>query len=186
MGLKVEELDVAHRVLTKYGERAFPGGYATLSVSSDGSRAFARTTGEIVDGLTLAPIVKLVPKAGFGSSMLNDGSVVIVDKANGVVVRMFDRNGQPRGEVQLPSVKSAFLSAETTDGKLLVLTGVNGEERSMAVIDRNRAVVERVVSNVKGPMPQGFVDPRIVRYEAGQPFAGVDGTGKLKMWKAGA
>jgi hypothetical protein len=117
--------------------------------------------------------------------MLNDGSVVIVDKQSGVRLRTFDRDGHPRGELALPNASNAFLAGETTDGRLLVV-GASALDRSMIVVDRARNVIARVVPNVNGPSPQWFSDPRTALYDARQPLLGVDGAGKLKVWSAGA
>jgi hypothetical protein len=181
--VRVSDLDVRTRKLTRYGHREIATQPGPISVSQDGSRMFLRISGEIVDGRTLATIVKIVPSANWGSMMLNDGSVVVVDRTNGVRLRFFDRDGAARGELALPNLRIAAVSGETTGGKLLVSgTGASPEERSMLVVDRARLVIERTEPNVKGPTPQWYVDPRTPRYEANQPFAGIDKTGKLKIW----
>jgi hypothetical protein len=184
LGVRSYELDVSHRKFAKLGERVLPGAYGSLALSEDGSRAFSRTTAEILDGRTLAPIARLAPTASWASGMLNDGSVVLVENAGSVVVRFFDRDSHALGSLTLPNAKAAYLTAETADGKVLFVSGGNAV-RDMFVVDRNRMVLDRVVKGVKGPMPDWFVDPRLARFDR-SAFVGTDANGKLTTWKAGA
>lgn len=182
-GVRCYELDVVKRSITKTGERENVG-VRTISYSADGSRAFLRATGEIVDGRTLAPIVKIAASNSRSAALLHDGQVAVVEKDAGVRVRIFDREGRVLSVVEIPNVMSAYLVAETTDGKLL-LSGGTPADRGMFVVDRMRGVLDRSIPHVTSPV--GWkTDPRMPRYEAGQTFLGTDSTRKLKVWKVAA
>jgi hypothetical protein len=181
--MRVSDLDVRTRKLTTYGQRKVPHQGASFSVSEDGSRMLIHPAGEIVDGRTLVTLAK-TPPAGAGSTMLSDGSVAIIGKEKGVRLRLFDRDGQPRGELALPNCRSARVSSETTDGKLLVVTSQLAQParqgHAVVVVDRAKLAIDRVVPDVNEPMPEGL---RMVRYAAGTAFLGEDGKGKLKVWR---
>jgi hypothetical protein len=181
--LRVSELDVRTRKFATLGRRpgvTMKSGW--VSASNDASRLFLRTMGEIVEGRTLAPRATVAAEAGWGSTMLGDGSVIIIDRENGVRLRFFDRDGQPRGELALPNVRFAYVSGETRDGKVLISAAASVRPlsgRSMIIVDRTRLVIERVVPDVIGPFPT----PRIPRYAAGESFVSGTGEGKLKVWR---
>jgi hypothetical protein len=177
--VRSSELDVLKRSITRTGEREKVGVRA-ISYSADGSRAFIRTTGEIVDGRTLAPIVKIATNSR-SAALLHDGHVAVVEKDAGVRVRLFDPQGRPLSVVELPNVTNAYLVAETTDGKLL-LSGGTPADRGIFVIDRARGVLDRSIPHVSSRVAGWKTDPRMPRYEAGQSFIGTDSTRKLKVW----
>jgi len=177
--VRSSEIDVVKRSITRTGERESVGVRA-ISYSADGSRAFLRTTGEIVDGRTLAPIVK-IGTTSRSAALLHDGHVAVVEKDAGVRVRMFDPQGRPLRVVELPNMTHAYLVAETTDGKLL-LSGGTPADRGIFVIDRVRGVVDRSIPHVSSRVAGWKTDPRMPRYEAGQTFLGTDSTRKLKVW----
>lgn len=195
--LQITELDVSTRTLTTLGNRSVPMQYNALTVSGDGSRMFIRTTGEIVDARTLAPLAKLTgvhnegqgdlarvsADAAFGSSILYDGDVVTIDKSAGVRLRMFDRQGQPRGELVLPRMTNAYLAGETADGRLIVNAWQgdhgSGYKRVVMIVDRARAVIERSFPGLTAARPDWQYDPRLPRYRAGKEFVAQDDGDRL-------
>ena len=178
--VRTSELDIVKRSLTLTGQREISGGSRPISYSADGSRAFARTTGEIVDGRTLATIAKIAPSASWGSAMLHDGKVAVVEKDGaGLHLRLFDRDGRMVRGFALPNVDRAYLVAETTDGKLLLSSGAGG----VLVVDPVRGTLDRTSPLFSGLSLQSTIDPRLARYEAGMPLIGADTKGKVAVWK---
>ncbi len=183
--LRIADLEVRARKLRTYGERQIPLEPFPFSISEDGSRMFLRATREIVDGRTLAPIAKIESPADLGSMMLNDGSVVAIDKSKGVFLRLFDRDGRQRAELALPNQNSSVIAGETTDGKLLVNAGVvrrTRRQHSVFIVNRATFQIERKVSDA-GVASSYWNDPRTPRYAAGMAFVYEDGKGRVKSWR---
>ena len=184
--LRIAELDVTKKSLTRTADIEVPKP-GMITVSGDGSRAMLHRANLVVDGRTGAPVMTLsAPSGVWGSAVLADGRVVssTTDGAR-AHVRYFSRDGQPLGEVVLPT-KHAWVSAELSDGKVVLMGypgpgySATGQNRTMFVVDGKSIV--RTIPNVKGPSPTWNLDPRLPRFDASRNLTGVDATGALVLW----
>ncbi len=185
MVLRVFELNVSARVMRRIGEQTFPTNRrGTVSLSGDGTRMLVRGANLIVDARTLEVIAR-IPIDGI---MLHDGSVASIASGS-QRLRIFSRDGAPLHDIALPGAPRAFVAGEIDGGKVLVVgvarvrADTTGSGRKMFVVDARRGVVERVVSDLRGPLPKAnWFDARLTRYAAGQQLVAVDAEGKLVTW----
>lgn len=177
--VRVFELDMRRRTMSKTGEQVLPGGRdVSLSLSGDGTRMFVRGVNTIIDGRT-AGLVARVNGDGSpaASGILHDGTVATITPKV-PRLQVYSRDGLPLRVIALPGVDRAVLSGEIDGGKLIVvgssgLPGSPAGERRMFLIDVRRGVIERVVKGLLGPLPD-WSEGRLIRYAADQRLVLLD------------
>ncbi|HYC89039.1 MAG TPA: hypothetical protein VEO54_07500 [Thermoanaerobaculia bacterium] len=177
--LRIAELDLRTRRLTRT-ESPLPAAPRNgLTVSGDGTRMFLRGKNMIVDARSGTILAALEPARYNVASMLHDGSVVAAASANGTAhVHIYGPGGEHRHELTLPETPGLWITGEVEGGKVLLAT-----RRGMLVVDVNRGTIVRRVDGVRGPMPRFSADPRLIRYAADQELVGRTEDGKLVVWK---
>ncbi len=183
--LRISELDVRNRKLTRTGERDLetPSGHA-ISVSGDGSRMFVRGPNVIADartGATIAPVDRdLDPDRYSSASMLHDGRVAAISYAARTPrLRLYAPDGTRTAEIALQPARSVWISGEIEGGRL-ILTAHRG---TMYVIDVARGVIEQRLDGVNGPRPRFSADPRLIVYAADRDLIARKGK-DLIVWNA--
>ncbi|MEO8383468.1 MAG: hypothetical protein ABI779_27675 [Acidobacteriota bacterium] len=176
--VRVYELDVRRRTMSKTGEGQYPGSRGTsLSLSGDGSRILVRGISTIADGRTAGLVARLNGEVPASSAVLYDGTVATITP-NRPRLQLYSRDGLPLHDIPLPDAERAFLSGEIEEGKLIVagsrgLPGKGGMHWSLLIIDVRRGVVERVVPDVLAPLPR-WQYGRLAHYTADQKLVVVD------------
>jgi len=202
--LRIFELDVRTRSMTKTGELSVDERSQSrwsLSVSGDGSRILHLGGNRILDGRTAQPIARVQfagrpiraekgPSLGRNRDLLHDGTLVAVTTGEdgSAQLETFSRDGQPQHTVTFPGVRRLLLAGEIEGGKLILAMGEPNTPRTtigrgMIVFDLKRGVIERVMKDIRGPLPR-LNDPGVVRYAAEQPLVALNAQGKLVTWDA--
>lgn len=177
--LRISELDVSARQLRRTGELPAGQWRQAVHVSRDGSRMFVPGLNVIADARTGAVLARIGMTGVMPSRMLHDGRVAILERPAGAArLRIYDREGVLRHDIALPQARRHRIAGETEEGKLLLAS--SGPR--MVVVDAARGVIERTLEGIRGPIPQWTVDPRLIRYAAGQELAAVDAKGALVTW----
>lgn len=186
--LTIWELDVTRKRLTKVGQTEEKVPFRGLSANADASRLLLHGSGKVVDGRTGALLYQVpVGASRRGSSMLNDGTVVVTDAKAGRV-SVFLPGGAPGAAVALPQPADyVAVGNEIAGGKVVLLLQHAPGKYGAAVVDLKRGVVERS-DNVRSWAPGWFaVDPRLTVLAANAPLAVMDGDHlALWDWKTGA
>ena len=179
--LRIFELDVRARKMIKTGERLMVvGSMNPVTVSGDGSRMFVRQANVLLDGRTGETIAQLDLPGFFSGAVLHDGRLAVVTRdERGSHLRIFERDGTPRHDLAFPQYRALWISAQTEDGKLILAA----PDRRTVVADVVTGTVERTLTDVRGPDPMGWLDPRLPRFAADQEFVALDGKGTLILWK---
>jgi hypothetical protein len=187
--VRIFEFDVASGSFASTGELAVSH-TSTLPVSADGSRVLARMSGQILDGRTGEEIATIPhPARNHRATMLSDGRVVVFVPEDGESrIEMYSRDGAAAGTITLAGIDSGWVSAETADGKLLVLgirKIVGGtSRRAMLVINPENGAIEKRVEGLSGPIPGWSHDPRLTQYAAGATFLAIEDDGKRVTWNS--
>ena len=187
--LKIYELDIPSKKFSKTGETQLPMKYPAVSASADSSRMLVRGASVIIDGRTAQTVATLPLKTGngFGSLMLHDGSVAVLERVGPGRTRLhlFDRNGAPVRVITLP-MNAGWISGEAGDRRLLVSgsDGPNTPRRKwrVYVIDLARGIVERTVTDVRAAWPGGSIDPRARGYAEGTKIVGTTSAQQIVKW----
>lgn len=184
--LEIFELDTRTKSLTKTGEAASDAASGGVRVSADGSRIVIARDGIVADGRTGATIVQLPMTANgrFHAAVLSDGTIAMIHESK---LSLFAPDGTPRHQVPLPTF-SHMITAETDGQKLIILgadkpAGGHRVHTMTLVIDTARGVIERTISNVRGPLASGD-DTRFVRFQADEKLVAVNDQGELVTWNA--
>ena len=167
--LRITQLDVRTRTKTSSAPRAMssPRGSYTTSVSGDGTRLFIGGPNVVVDARTGEPLAT-IPGTYVYARMLNDGSVAGISYAAGAPhLQLYAPDGRRLHDLALAPSRNVWISGEIEGGKLILAT-----IGAMYVVDVRRGAIERKLDGITGPFPRNSVDPRLIRYAAGQELAG--------------
>ena len=186
--VRIHELDLSTRSFRQTGQSV--AGLGILrSASGDGSLLFNGQR-HVVDGRTVATVAMLPEWSAEGQRgrMLHDGSVVRTGRIGGAAhLQIFGRDGTLRHEAALPGAEFAFVSAATSDGKLVVAgsrwSGREVTARQTYVVDIASGKIERVLNGVRALWPAWETDARSAAYPAGADMLGTDETGRSVSWK---
>ncbi|HEX6083299.1 MAG TPA: hypothetical protein VF266_02160 [Thermoanaerobaculia bacterium] len=177
--LRIAELDLRTRRLTRTGSPLSAALRNSVSVSGDGTRMFVRGPNVIADARSGAAIATLDAERYGAASMLHDGSVVAAAFAKGAArVHLYGPDGVRRHELTLPGTPGLWITGEVEGGRVLLTT-----RHGMLVVDVNRGVIVRKLDGVRGPTPHLGADPRLVRYGASEELVGRTEKGQLVLWQ---
>ncbi|HEX6161175.1 MAG TPA: hypothetical protein VF111_13465, partial [Thermoanaerobaculia bacterium] len=177
--VEIFELDVPRKSLTKTGEAPLHVRYRGLSVTGDGSRALLHDAGLLIDGRTGATI-KQFP-TGMGGVILNDGTVVLVERAAGRM-HVFDANGHPLRQVALPPAEWVRIGAELEGGRIALTTVTRPRIEHAFIVDVKNGRVVHQQKGVHVSVPWFSADPRVPLLGAGVDVALARVGGGVSLW----
>lgn len=186
--IEILELDVAKRTVTRTGQIEAP--IATqISMSPDGSTMLVRASGVVADARTGEPVATLpiALRSPFASAILAGNRIAVVDSSSGTpVLHLFTHAGEAVAEIQLPQVDRAWITAQTSDGKLLLMgrsIHAGRTDRGMLVVDPTSGELERFMPGVMGPVARPIRETRLQTFAADAWLAGIDEDRQIVLWK---
>jgi len=177
--LRIAELDVRTRRMTRSAPRDLDTPRNSVAVSGDGSRMLVLKANLIVDGRTGATLATLPRQVFAPAAMLSDGSVAGVVYENGPHLRLFAPDGRLLHDLPMPRERHLYIGGEIEGGKLFLVS----QGGTTYVVDAARGAVVRRLDGVRAAWIRLSADPRLIRYAADQELVGSNAKGELVLWK---